>query len=121
MTIYEMTKNAPGFNAYCRRRCDDKVPTMAEYFEGCRNAEKAKFRAFCKRRGLSSILKAEKPLLAGQYNIGNGEIAQLKRVNGEFISVFEPSPDMEREKKRLHCVCSYWSVCYQCQECKKAA
>jgi hypothetical protein len=76
-SIYEMTRKAPGFSAFCaprlmsggKRLAMKKAPHGASY--------RAAFAAFCKPRGLNSIL--------GPYTTGRGtsqeqETATLYRV-----------------------------------------
>ena len=96
MTLLEMTLNAPGFKAFCRRRINGRSLNHAQRYAAAVKAEQSKFRAFCKRRGPLSVLLGDDMTRrgrgAGVYPIGNGEYAQLKKINGEFVSVYEPAP-----------------------------
>ena len=90
MSIYEMVKNDPRFKAYCRRRSTVPMKTLAQRFEAGRKARKAELAAFCKRRGMLSILKENEYTTGGMSNLRYCEVAtvaKISKVNGEFVSV----------------------------------
>jgi hypothetical protein len=83
MTIYEMVKDKPGFKAFCKRRSTARRLTSAERFKAAQKKFQSEFRAFCRRRGVLSILKENEYTTGHEY-----DRAQLKREkSGEFISV----------------------------------
>jgi hypothetical protein len=57
MSVYEMTKDLPAFKSYSKRRINGKSKTMEQILADLRKKRMAEFRAFCKPRGLLSILK----------------------------------------------------------------
>lgn len=86
MTLLEMAENSPGFAAFKRRKLTAKVKGHPARFVAANKAFRSKFKAFCKRRGVLSILKEN------EYSIGDGQTARLMRINGEFVSQINATP-----------------------------
>ncbi len=56
MTIYEMTKDLPAFKSYSKRRINGKSKSMVKILADARKKQASAFKAFCRPRGLLSIL-----------------------------------------------------------------
>ena len=62
--MYDWVKDNPKFKAFCRRRINGSTPTTQERHKAARKAREAEFRAFCKPKGMWSILES------GNYTTG---------------------------------------------------
>lgn len=98
MTLLEMAQNSPGFASFCRRKLTVKVPTPTERRNAANKAFKAKFKAFCRRRGINSILKDN------HYSTGAGPshepiMARLFKQDGEFTSEILNPIEISRESE----------------------
>ena len=95
MTILEMTAAMPGFRAYSRRTINGRSLDHTARLALANKAFKAKFKAFCKRRGPLSILKEN------HYSTGAGPThepvtARIFIQAGEFTSeILNPIKSVE--------------------------
>lgn len=85
MTLLEMTLKSPGFKAFCRRRINGHSLTHAERLKLANKRFCAEFRAFCKRRGMLSILK-DNEYQTGASTGYESVRARIFKQAGEFNS-----------------------------------
>jgi hypothetical protein len=95
MTLLEMAQNSRGFKAYSKRTINGRSLSHPQRLAIANKAFKAKFKAFCKRRGPLSILKEN------EYSTGAGTTAEpvMARISfkaGEFTSeILNPTESVE--------------------------
>jgi len=90
-SLYEILKDKPSFKAYCRRRSTQRRKTREEMIADWRKKRAADFKAFCRPRGILSILKDNEYWTGGSWG-DTPLIAVLKKQGNEFISVYEAPP-----------------------------
>lgn len=100
---FEALKDTPRFKAFCRRKSTEPALTLAEIFKRQTKARQAEFRAYCKPKGIWSILKdgdftTGRLIRYGRESAQNGKIdwygetaesARFKQISGEWISEVE--------------------------------
>jgi len=96
-SLYEMLKDKPSFKAYCRRRSTQRRKTREETIADWRKKRAADFKAFCRPRGMLSILKDNEYWTGGSWG-DTPLIAVLKKQGDEFISVYEAPPPIEPDE-----------------------